>query len=231
MKLDDQLAMPLYKQLVMDLSKRIQSGDLVEGSRLPPEQEISEIYGVSRITVRTALKELAKENLIISKQGKGTFVGKKKMARDLSLATSFTQACLEMGRSPGAKVIRMGLETPNDDDVRQLNIPYSSKVVVLERLRFADGEPISLEFDRFPESYSFLLNENMDDVSLLALLKEKYSIEFVNVHRTIELVYASQEIGKLLNLRSGYPLLFVTGVGQQASSGVPGQRSLQYIIG
>ena len=188
MKLDETLAQPLYKQLVNDLTDKIQAGELPEGSRLPSEQEISTLYGVSRITVRTALKELAKEGLIISKQGKGTFVGKKKMTRNLSLATSFSQACKDMGRIPGAQVLHLGLEDADEDDIKELMISPGDKVVVLERIRFADNVPISYEIDRFPQKYSFLLNENLTNTSLLQLLSSRYNITFENVHRTIELV-------------------------------------------
>lgn len=231
MKLDETLAQPLYKQLVHDLTDKIQSGDLAEGIKLPSEQEISELYGVSRITVRTALKELASEGLIISKQGKGTFVGKKKMTRNLSLATSFTQACREMGRVPGAQVLRLGLETADEDDVKELLINPKDQVVVLERIRFADNVPISYEIDRFPQKYSFLLDEDLTNTSLLQLLDSKYNIAFENVHRSIELVYANLKVARLLNLHVNYPLLYVASAGNEANSGRPGQRSLQYIVG
>lgn len=231
MKLDETSAQPLYKQLVQDLTGKIQSGYLTEGDRLPSEQEISSLYGVSRITVRTALKELAREGLIISRQGKGTFVGKKKMTRNLSLATSFTQACKEMGRVPGAQLIRLELEDANEDDVRELMVNPFDKVVVLERIRYADNDPISYEIDRFPPRYSFLLHENLTDTSLLQLLSSKYNIVFENVHRTIELVYANQKVARLLNLRMNHPLLYLVSTGNESGSSNPGQRSLQYIIG
>lgn len=231
MKLNEQDVQPLYRQLVRELRNGIQAGTYPEGSKLPTEQELSQKYGVSRITVRNALKELAKENLIISKQGKGTFVGRKKMTRNLSLATSFTQACLDMGRVPGAKVIRVAMEPATEADIEELELDRNAQVVVVERVRFADNVPISVEIDRFPERYAFLLEENLNDASLLELLEKKYHITFHSVHRTIELVYAPPAVARHLGLPNKYPLLFVDSAGTDSMSGSRGQRSLQYIVG
>ena len=109
MKLRTQDAQPLYKQIVQAIQHSIQSGEYPEGSRLPSEQELSELFHVSRITVRTALKELADEELVIRRQGKGTYVGKKKFKRNLSLVTSFSEAC-RYGARTGCKapIFRLG---------------------------------------------------------------------------------------------------------------------------
>lgn len=231
MKLNEQDAQPLYKQLVQAISEGIHSGKYPEGSRLPSEQELSAIYQVSRITVRSALKELSEEGQVVRKQGKGTFVGKTKLTRNLSLATSFSRVCLENGKKPGAKMLFSGFENATEADIKYLSLERDSKVVCLRRLRFADGVPISVEEDRFPPRYDFLLGEDLTDRSLLELLEKKYGITFLCHHRTIELVYANHDLIKLLNCSSRTPLFFIDGIGLESDTGLPGQRSLQYIIG
>lgn len=231
MKLQTQDAQPLYKQLIAALQEDIDSGKYLEGSRLPSEQELSEFYRVSRITVRAALKGLAEAGLVIRKQGKGTFVAKKKMTRNLSLATSFTHACLEMGRVPGATMISSGLESATEADCKILKLPQGSQVVCLRRLRYADGVPISVEEDRFPIRYAFLLEEDLTNISLLELLEKKYGITFYAAHRTIELVYAPQPIAKMLNCAHKTPMLYIVSSGLEVGTDLPGQRSLQYIVG
>ena len=231
MKLKEQDAQPLYKQLVQAIQEGIQAGEYPEGSRLPSEQELSSLYQVSRITVRAALKELAADELVVRKQGKGTFVGRKKLKRNLSLATSFSKACREMGRVPGARMLFSGLEPATEADRAALKLPEGGQVVCLRRLRFADGVPISVEEDRFPPRYEFLLQEDLTDRSLLELLERKYDITFFNVHRTIELVYAPHPISKYLNCTGNTPLLYIVSEGLEARTELPGQRSLQYILG
>lgn len=231
MKLNEQDAQPLYKQLVQALKDDINSGKYPEGSRLPSEQELSALYQVSRITVRSALKELSEQAMVVRKQGKGTYVGPKKLKRNLSLATSFTQACREMGKKPGAKMVSAGLEEATQADREALDLPEGAEVVCLRRLRYADGVPISVEEDRFPARYAFLLDEDLEDTSLLDLLEKKYDITFYDVHRTIELVYAPHPIAKLLDCPGRTPMLYIISTALEVRSNAPGQRSLQYIIG
>ena len=122
MKLNEQDALPLYKQLVQAVSEGIRKGQYPEGSRLPSEQELSELYGVSRITVRAALKELAADGLVVRRQGKGTYVGRVKLRRDLAMATSFSDACREQGRVPGAKMLYAGYENATEADIRDMQL-------------------------------------------------------------------------------------------------------------
>ena len=79
MKLRTQDAQPLYKQIVQAIQHSIQSGEYPEGSRLPSEQELSELFHVSRITVRTALKELADEELVIRGREKAPTLEKRNL--------------------------------------------------------------------------------------------------------------------------------------------------------
>lgn len=231
MKLNEEDILPLYKQLMETIGNDIMSGKYPEGSRLPSETELSKYYQVSRITVRAALKELAEAELIVRKQGKGTFVGKKKLSRNLSTANSFTQACLEMDRVPGAQLISSRLEPATEADCEFFRLPADAQVVCLRRLRYANGIPMSVEEDRFPIRYSFLLNEDMNNISLLDLLSDKYNITFYDVHRTIEVVYAPNHIAKLLNCTTKTPMMYIVSTGLEVMSSMPGQRSLQYIIG
>jgi len=231
MKLNEEDILPLYKQLSETIGNDILSGEYPEGSRLPSEAELSKYYQVSRITVRAALKELAEADLVVRKQGKGTFVGKKKLSRDLSTANSFTQACLEMNRIPGARLISSSLEPATEADCEFFRLPYDTQLVCLRRLRYASGIPMSVEEDRFPIRYSFLLNEDMNNISLLDLLREKYNITFHDIHRTIEVVYAPGHIAKLLNCSTRTPMMYIVSTGLETMSNMPGQRSLQYIIG
>ena len=231
MKLDSKNAEPLYLQLVRSIQADISSGKYPNGSRLPSEAQFSEIYHVSRITVRAALKALAEQGAITRLQGKGTFVLQQKLKRNLSLATSFTQACREIGKTPGAKLVDAGIKPASLVDQQVLNLRDGDNIVYLQRVRYADDIPVSVEEDRFPMRYAFLLNEDLNDSSLLTVLKEKYNISFTMEHRTIELVYAPEHIAELLGRPSKSPMLFIDSSGREELQEVLGQRSLQYILG
>lgn len=124
-----------------------------------------------------------------------------------------------------------GMENATEADIISLKLPEGSQVVCLRRLRFADGVPISVEEDRFPPRYGFLLSEDLTDRSLLELLEKKYGITFYNVHRSIELVYAPHDIAQLLECTGKTPLMYIVSEGLETGTNLPGQRSLQYILG
>lgn len=96
---------PLYMQLVDMLELKIRES-MSPNDKLLSERELSEHYGVSRITVRLALKELEIRGLIYKKQGKGTYVsGINEPATDLSAAYSFTEEMRKQGREPKTTIL------------------------------------------------------------------------------------------------------------------------------
>src|SRR5262245_54061961 len=77
----DQRVAPLYYQVQHTISQRISRGEYPPGSQLPSESELSRELGVSRVTVREALRVLAQENLLVKAQGRGTFVAENALAK------------------------------------------------------------------------------------------------------------------------------------------------------
>ncbi|WP_066309600.1 GntR family transcriptional regulator [Bacillus sp. FJAT-29814] len=221
--------LPLYKQLTDILRGDIEKGKFKKGEKIPTEIELSRLYNVSRITVRNALEELAKENLLIRKQGKGTFINNEKFSRGISGSKSFTEMCREIGRKPGAKVIKCVIEDANEKDTEVLKLEPNSKIIVIERIRYADGIPVAFEISRLPQRFTFLLDEDLNDSSMFTILAEKYGIVFMNSRKTIELVYATYEMSRYLNISLGYPLLSISGVSTD-KEGVPSHRSMQFIV-
>ena len=222
-------ALPLYKQLTDILRRDIEEGKFKKGEKIPTEIELSKLYNVSRITVRNALEELTKENLLIRKQGKGTFVNIEKLSRGISGSKSFSDMCREIGCKPGAKVIKCVIEDANNKDTEVLALEPHSKIIVIERIRYADGVPVAFEVSRLPERFTFLLDEDLNDTSMFSILAEKYGIVFMNPRKTIELVYATYEMSRYLNISLGHPLLSISGVSSD-KNGVPSHRSMQFIV-
>ncbi len=223
-------ALPLYVQLTNQLRKEIENGTYRKNEKIPTELELCKKYKVSRITVRNALELLAKEHLLVRKQGLGTFVAGERFSRDISKGSSFTQICQENGQVPGGKVIKSVIESANADDIKELGLKEGDKVIVLERIRYADGVPVGFEISRFPERFSFLLNEDLNNVSLISLLSEKYNISFGRCPKVIELTFATYEISRYLEIENGYPLISISSLSCDMD-GVPSHRSFQYVVG
>lgn len=216
-ELDNESAVPLYRQMSDTILKEIQNGTFTPGNKIPTEFELSKTYEVSRVTVRKALSELADQGYLERKSGKGTFVAEKKLQRGLTNnVLSFTEMCKMMGMKPGAKTIKIALEDPSPKDAELIGLKPDEKVLVLERIRYADGNPVMLEINKYPESFSFLFGEDLNDTSLFVILEEKYNIKPHHSSKVIDIVFASAKEAKELNITKGYPLLRINSVTHDA---------------
>jgi GntR family transcriptional regulator len=143
---------PRYVQLRQRLEAGIKSGVLPLNSSLPPEREIAEITGLSRVTVRKAIQELVQAGLIEQRQGSGSFIRLPvaRMEQSLSQLTSFTEDMARRGFKTTSKWLERGLFMPTPEEVAALDIPDGDQVARIYRLREADGRPMALERATLP---------------------------------------------------------------------------------
>lgn len=209
MELNNTIATPLYKQLEEKIRKEIDAGERAAGSRLPTENELSESYHVSRVTVRKALAVLSESGYLERKSGKGTFVAEKKLQRNITEVISFSDMCRMKNSIPGAKTIKIALEDPSERDLTEMSLHEGDKILVVERIRYMDNVPVILEFNKFPESFSFLFGEDLNDSSLYEILR-KHNIILDHSRKTLDIVFANAQEAKSLNISKGYPLLRIS---------------------
>ena len=122
-------ASPLYRQLMQRIRADIASGVYAVHSRIPSEAELGETYQVSRVTVRKALAELTREGILRRMQGKGTYVCAPRLKKNLREVTSFHEACLMMGCTPGTKVISAQIVHAEEDDREELGLSGTIAVI------------------------------------------------------------------------------------------------------
>ena len=220
-------ASPLYRQLMQRIRADIASGVYPVHSRIPSEAELGESYQVSRVTVRKALAELTREGLLRRMQGKGTYVCAPRLKSNLKDVTSFHEACLMMGCTPGTRVISAGPVHVEDEVRETLALPEREAIEII-RLRLADGEPVMLETNRFAPKFVSLLHEELTG-SLYHLLS-KQGIEAASGVHEISLCYATAQQAKLLEVEVGAALLQLNQVIYD-QHGAPLHTSHQVIRG
>ena len=218
--LDPHASTPLDVQLMELLERQLRTGELEEGQRLPPERELARQYGVSIVTVRSAVGELCSRGLLERKQGKGTFVRSAGQTRDARELESFTQSCRHQGVTPGGQMLE-NRQVPLPDRVaRELEQGPGSFGVLLRRLRFAGGEPVALEKNYFPLQYCSLLTRRFDNESLFRYLEEEEHVAVARADKRIELCHATSEEAQLLRVAVGAPMLLIRSV-TYTESGAP----------
>lgn len=185
------------------------------GSALPSEVELCAEYGVSRITIRKAVELLANEGIVRKEQGRGTFVSQPDMV--LKYRESFVDAIrgyytdlTRRGHAVGTTVVFNGVRPATPVVATELDLPVSTPIVYLRRVRTVDGSlshvgDASLPAKRFPE----LVNQDFSDGSLYEHLAASYGIKLTSSHFVVEVGFADREIAALLAVSEGSPMLVV----------------------
>lgn len=154
------------------LRDRIVAQALNAHTLLPSERELGETYGVSRMTARQVLALLESEGLVYRRPPRGTFVAEPRV---LFRVGSFTDEIVRIGRTPGAQLIWAEQRDPNAAVAKAFG-DEPGPVHALNRLRFADGEPIALETTYFPVSRTPGLLEHSLEGSLWELIRAGHGI-------------------------------------------------------
>jgi DNA-binding GntR family transcriptional regulator len=156
-----------YREIESWLRERCQA--LPAGSLLPSEQELSDRFGVSRMTARHAVQVLAQAGLVERRRGAGTFVAPPPLHRGEAILNSFTQEMLSRGLVPSSRVLRAEVGTaPREAAV--LGLPPESWVVRIDRVRYASGVPVALEKAVLPGECEPVLGFDLERGSLHAAL-------------------------------------------------------------
>lgn len=135
---------PLYRQLAGHLEDEIRSGRLLPGARLPSETELTRRYGVSRITLRQAVTELVRKQLLARQQGKGTFVTIPAVQHDLRRSHGLLGSLFSQARGASARLLRYDLVVPPADIAALLALRRAERALRLDRLYLIDGRPVAL---------------------------------------------------------------------------------------
>jgi GntR family transcriptional regulator len=171
--------------------------DLIEqldvGEAIPSERQLTSDLGVSRLTVRAALDELVREGYLVRRHGAGTFVSEPKIAQELTM-TSFTDDMRRRGMRPGSRTLELRVSPAGARLGRLLHVSPSEPVVVVKRLRLADGETMAIETLHVPETLvPGLDGRDLEQSSFYELLRERYGVVVAGGTQTIEPTVTNEE--------------------------------------
>jgi DNA-binding GntR family transcriptional regulator len=207
--------MPVYFQIALDVRRRIAAGEWNAGERIAPELQLVREYAVSRVTIRQALAELVKDDLLERHRGSGTYVREQQhpLVYDLNLTVGTMATRLrEEGLDNRADVIEARvLDAPHELRLR-LQIPARGQAIYLVRRIVINDEPAAVYrswFDaaRVPDLH---VAEGLDG-SLSAVLAEQYGLVPARGDNSLEVVRFTREDAELLGSPHDVPLLVVTG--------------------
>lgn len=213
-----------------ELTKRISSDQLAVGTRLPSEPKLAAELGVSRATVRDALRALEQEGLVRRVQGSGTFVAHPRVPNSLDMNFGVTAAIRQGGMHPGVEQARHWVEAVPASEAERLALGPGEDVLVVDRVRTADGRPVVASRDVLPHK----LLEGRDDVidallagSIYDVLEDELGITIQYGIASLRPVRAERTLAERLRVERG-ELLFYLWQIDYAESGDPVLSAHEY---
>ncbi|HEY8383214.1 MAG TPA: GntR family transcriptional regulator [Microvirga sp.] len=198
---------PLYKQVRDLLVKRIGDGVWLPGQVLPSEPEIASDLGVSQGTVRKALDEMTAENLVVRRQGRGTYVARHDDARILF---QFFKLVADSGerKFPESRVLKVGL-SHDAEAAATLGLKPKDQILSFDRVRSLDGQPCIFEHICLPGSLFPGLAEREIPNNLYELYATEFGVTIGRASEKLKAVAATPDVAAALATSEGMPLLRV----------------------
>ncbi len=207
--LDTTSSQPLYLQLQRALREAIERGALSPEDALPSERVLAAELGVSRITVRKAIDGLAEEGLLVRRQGSGNFVGSR-IEKNFAKLTSFSEDMRARGRVPSTQWLKRQAGQVTPEEAMRLALSPGAEVYRFHRLRFADDEPMALEYCTVAAS-ALPSIDAVGDSLYVAL--EAAGNRPVRALQRLRALLLDEEQGRLLEATPGEAGLLVERVG------------------
>lgn len=217
----------LYMQVAERLAADIAAGKHKPQSRLPSEQALVDRFRVSRVTIRQALAHLVRRGLVVSKQGKGSFVAGPVIRHEIQGLRGFYDAIVSQGVSPETRLLAFAPATPPPRIAEMLGAGQEP-LMFLKRLYSLQGRPIGLAQTYLPADASRVTWEQASRFPSYAILETLLGMRIDRADVSIRAQQAGREIGPTLGLAPRMPLLVMERTSYCAA-GRPLEHTLFYV--
>lgn len=207
--------LPLYYQIREHLRKQILSGELQPGDALPGETQICAETGVSRMTARQALTQLANEGLVVRQRGRGTFVAAPKATFPTMPVggMSYSEIVGQLGMTAGAEMLSQEILSASQEVASQLKLEAGTQVIRIVRRRSASGVIMSLETGFYPyQRFSALSKADLANKSIYKTIEKEFGVSPAYALDAIEISVAGPYEAERLKIKEGSPIALVTTI-------------------
>ncbi len=198
---------PLHIRIRESIRRQVRNGELIdESGRLMTEAELVKHFGVSRITIRNAIRPLVDEGMFARERGRGTFLRSNQPENWMGRLMGFSETVKDAGYEPGARVLHKGMTNRHDEGVRERL--RQRAVWELKRLRLADRIPIAVEHAFYPPEIGLELERrDLTSIVMYRVFEAELGIEVREASQTIGAALADDVAAELLGVPVGSPLL------------------------
>ena len=207
-KIIDVSPVPLYTQVRERLRADILDGTYPAHAQLPSESELGALFQASRITIRQALSDLQRENLIFKIPGKGTFVAKPKAFQQLSQLEGFAEAMTRMGYEVRNRVISHKTVPASPRVAERLGLAVGTSVAQIKRVRHINRTPVSYEVTYLPHAIGERLRqEDLAGRDIFLILENDFGIPLGHADLQVDATLADEALSRALDVSEGTALL------------------------
>jgi GntR family transcriptional regulator len=201
---------PLWHQVEQSIRAAIDDGTWKAGARLPGEDQLTDLLGVSRITVRHALANLESAGVLRREHGRGTFVRSTRLVAGTRALTSFSEEMAALGLDVATRLLDVRRINATGPIAEALEIDEGKAVVRLRRLRFGGGQPIGVQAAHLrSDRVHGLTAADVGDGSLYTLLRERYGIHPALAEEVYRVAGAGRRDAELLGIAPGDAVFYV----------------------
>ena len=202
---------PAYQRIQSIILQKIESGGLRPGDAVPSERELAKIHQVSLMTARHALASMEREGVVERRRGIGTFVSAPRI--HFNRLMSYTEQMASRNLIASSQVLFARILDDEQEAAARLSLPPKTRIIKLERLRHAAGEPFALETCHLPEAqFPGFLQAPLGSESLFAILKQTYKMELGYADEEVDATAADARTAELLEVPRREPLLRIRQV-------------------
>ncbi|RUU48913.1 GntR family transcriptional regulator [Mesorhizobium sp. M6A.T.Ca.TU.002.02.2.1] len=199
---------PLHIQLADIIRSQIESGVFDAGDQLPTEMELMKQHELSSSTVRQAVLALVGEGLLYRRAGKGTFVAKRHIGRDLLTFSGFSEEAVARGFWPGTRHVTVDWRSADAVAAAALNVPTDESVLTIERVRTIDDEVVAVETVSVVAAIGRQMEKlDLADTSLTEVLERQLGVALARARQEIRAGTARARLAKALDVPSGTAVL------------------------
>ena len=199
-----------YREIAADLRGRILNGEFGVTGRLPSETALAAEYGTSRARLRSALAQLARQSIVVSRPREGWQVHVAQRTQELDAMRSFAQWAISVGRSPGGAIEERWWGPADAREARLLGVRLGESLPRFTRVRTLDGRRVMVERSTWAPWVAHVIDELSPDVVSTTSALELAGITVTTGTHRLEAVAASSGDATLLGIRRSSPLLQVT---------------------
>jgi GntR family transcriptional regulator len=191
----------------------ISKNKLAPHTKLPSERDLCTMWDFNRTTLRSAIQRLIVENKLYQKKGSGTYVAEPKLLRNLQDLRSLSTLVEENGQTLSNEILSSEVIESNKQISQKLHLSLGCKVYALTRLRYIDGEAVTIESsfiscDKFPT----IEKCDFSKESLYSVMEKHYNMQIMQGEERVGIAYATDYEAELLGLEEGRAVFYLTGV-------------------